>query len=222
LPRITSREIGFALDMHGCPNRCRHCYLGCPPNGDLTEHDLRWAAWLFRDYVKPGEDRPFIERLTVSSWYREPDYSDDYARLNVTLDETRSIPHGLVESTRKHFGREKLWETEAEIIARALNGPDGSGPVYGCPQPKLWFLVQGNWDVFPNMGTYTASWKLGNLKVDPVAEIIARFEHDNIPALRANATISVADLARRYGDPNSQLVDIGFAEHWLERCCACN
>ena len=205
--------------MHGCPNRCRHCYLGCPPNGDLTEHDLRWAAGLFRDYVKPGEDRPFIERLTVSSWYREPDYSDDYARLNVTLDETRRIPHGLVESTRKHFGREKLWQTEAEIIARALNG-NGSARAFGYPSPKLWFFVRGNWDVFSNMGSGAPSWKLGNLKRDPLHRIIAAFESDTAPALQANTTVSVVDLARRYGDPTSLLLDNGFAEYWLERHCA--
>lgn len=81
MPAIESREIGIALDMHGCPNRCRHCCLGRASNKHMTEDDVRWAAAQFRSYVKPGEGKPFIEKLSVSSWFREPDYSDDYERL---------------------------------------------------------------------------------------------------------------------------------------------
>ena len=68
----------MALDMHGCPNRCRHCYLGCPPNGNLTEADLRWAADQFR---------PLFDRMKVFSSFREPDFSDDYERLHDLCNE---------------------------------------------------------------------------------------------------------------------------------------
>ena len=357
MPEIASRNIGLALDMRGCPNRCRHCYLGCPPNGNLTEDDLRWAAAQFREYVKPGEGRPFIERLTVSSCYREPDFSDDYARLHelsnelsdggadryellsvwrlardgsyaewakrigpdtcqitffglqqtndwfyrrrgafrdclaaterlldvgmkprwqfflttkilpdldglmrlidamrlrervqtlggefvafihppdmsgeganithlaVTIDEARLVPDELLNASLPHLGRDSMWETEADIVSRAQSDPDSFGHPYGYPKPWLCFFVRGNWDVFPNMGTYTPMWKLGNLKTDSVAEIIGRFETDSSPALAMNRTVTVADLARRYGDPESRLVDIGFAELWFERYCAEN
>ncbi len=67
--------------MHGCPNRCRHCWLGKATSKHMTEDDLRWAAAQFRSYVRKGEDRPFIHKLHVDSWFREPDYSDDYERL---------------------------------------------------------------------------------------------------------------------------------------------
>lgn len=81
MPQIATREIAIALDMRGCPNRCRHCWLGCGANGRMGEDDLRWAAEQFRGYVKDGETEPFIRKLSVSSWYREPDHSDDYRRL---------------------------------------------------------------------------------------------------------------------------------------------
>jgi MoaA/NifB/PqqE/SkfB family radical SAM enzyme len=81
MPVITSREIGLALDMHGCPNRCRHCYLGARTNKDMTHEDLRWAAGQFKSCVRTGESRPFIEKLSVLSWTREPDFSNDYERL---------------------------------------------------------------------------------------------------------------------------------------------
>ncbi len=75
------RHIGIAMDMHGCPNRCRHCYIGALPGGSLNEDDLRWAAGRFRQYVRPGQDKPYFDQLSVLSWVREPDYSDDYERL---------------------------------------------------------------------------------------------------------------------------------------------
>lgn len=81
MPEITSREMNIALDMHGCPNRCRHCWLGCLPNGCLSEEDVRWAAAQFRDYLRPAGDEPFLTGLNVVTWVREPDFSDDYERL---------------------------------------------------------------------------------------------------------------------------------------------
>ena len=80
MPEIKSRDIAIALDMYGCPNRCRHCWLGCPPNRRMTKQDLRWAATQFRNYVRRGK-QPFIDKLSVMSWFREPDFSDDYERL---------------------------------------------------------------------------------------------------------------------------------------------
>ncbi len=31
MPAVPREQIGVALDMFGCPNRCRHCWLGPPP-----------------------------------------------------------------------------------------------------------------------------------------------------------------------------------------------
>ena len=44
MPRITRGRIGLALDMNGCPNRCRHCWLGSASNRRLSPDDVRWAA----------------------------------------------------------------------------------------------------------------------------------------------------------------------------------
>lgn len=81
MPEIKSKNIAVALDMHGCPNRCRHCYLGYGSDTKMSAQDLRWVAQLFRNYVRSGETVPFIGKLTVSSWFREPDFSDDYECL---------------------------------------------------------------------------------------------------------------------------------------------
>ena len=81
MPQFRSREIAVCVDMAGCPNRCRHCWLGNPANGHLSEEQFRWVARQFREWQYPGEDRPFIERLSVYSWYREPDYAANYREL---------------------------------------------------------------------------------------------------------------------------------------------
>lgn len=64
-------KIYVCLDMAGCPNRCKHCWIGHWPNGKLTEEDLRYVADQFR---------PFADCLMVDDWYREPDYVDDYRK----------------------------------------------------------------------------------------------------------------------------------------------
>jgi len=79
MPEIKTKKIGVALDMCGCPNRCRHCYLGSGTNEKLSKEDLRWMASQFRHYLKTTDTA--IESLAFSSFFREPDFSDDYRRL---------------------------------------------------------------------------------------------------------------------------------------------
>ncbi|MGN1143434.1 MAG: hypothetical protein ACI4SU_02625, partial [Anaerovoracaceae bacterium] len=81
------KKTTIALDMNGCPNRCRHCWIGHSPNGNLTEEDLKYAAAQFR---------PYTDCLEVYDWYREPDYHDDY-KLRWELCEQ------LSDRKREHF-----------------------------------------------------------------------------------------------------------------------
>lgn len=349
MPKIQSKEIGIALDMHGCPNRCRHCWLGSHPNGSMTEDDLRWAAAQFRDYIQ--KEKPFIESLEVSSWLREPDFSDDYERLAeleaelsngkpsrfellsiwrlardekyaewakkigpdtcqitffgmeettdwfyrrggafqdcikaterlldvgmkprwqlfltkkiipelgdllnlierlkirermqeefvlfmhppgfegegmkiahlcATLEDTKLIPDEITESTKKHMGKDKAWITEAESVSEFLTSESGLAPAYSYPDKILYFFIMSNWDVFSNMGTLQPWWKLGNLKMDSMQTIFDNFENDRIPAMQANCSVTIRDLAQRYGDPSSQLVFNGPESYWFERYC---
>ena len=64
--------LWVCLDMHGCPNRCLHCWLGHGANSNMREDDLRFMAEAFR---------PFTRELKVHSWYREPDFPDNYRKL---------------------------------------------------------------------------------------------------------------------------------------------
>jgi hypothetical protein len=94
VPAIDTDTIGVALDMHGCPNRCRHCWLSheVVSNRRMTEDDLRWVVEQFREFRRVGEQRAAWERLRVSTWVREPDYSRDYRRLYELEQELSNLP----------------------------------------------------------------------------------------------------------------------------------
>lgn len=66
------KEITVCLDMYGCPNRCRHCWLGVTPNGNMAISEIEFTARQFR---------PFTKCMQIDSWYREPDYRDNYQEL---------------------------------------------------------------------------------------------------------------------------------------------
>ena len=69
--RTIPKRINLVVDMHGCPNRCLHCWLGELPNNSLTDGDAEWIASLFRPYFKD---------LTFYSWLREPDFCPHYRK----------------------------------------------------------------------------------------------------------------------------------------------
>lgn len=81
MPPLHSRHIHLAFDVLGCPNACRHCYLGSNRTSKMSEQDVRWVVKAFREYARPGKDRPFVETVSVSTWFREPYYPGDYRRL---------------------------------------------------------------------------------------------------------------------------------------------
>jgi len=335
MPPITETRIGVALDMYGCPNRCRHCWLGVGTRRSLSEADLRWTAQQFRAAISRGQ--PTFQSLAVASSFREPDYADDYRQLHEletelgdgkseryellsiwrlardpsyaawakavgpdtcqisffgiesttdwfyrrrgafqdaltaterllevgmkprwqlfltirlipelpdllrlvdrlhlrervaalgaefqlfmhcpgpdgegrriehlrpTIDQVQALPAEVIESSRKHLGRDTLWFTEADLISQILEQRSWAPE----PPPMLWFFVLNNWDVYPNVGTLEPWWKLGNLKQDAVEAILCRFERDESPGLQALFHYPADRLAREYGDSIGQKV----------------
>jgi len=94
------KSLSLWVDMHGCPNRCLHCYLGHGPNGRMEEDDLRFAAGAFR---------PFAEELRVFSHLREPDFADNYKAL-------WALEAALSDRRTPHFELMSVW--------RAARDPD--------------------------------------------------------------------------------------------------
>lgn len=68
---MTDKSLMLVVDMYGCPNRCRHCWLGHMPNRKMEENADTWLV----DYFKP-----YFSRIAYYSWLREPDFCDDYEK----------------------------------------------------------------------------------------------------------------------------------------------
>jgi hypothetical protein len=134
MPRITASKIGLALDMHGCPNRCRHCWLGLASNRRLSPDDVRWAAGQFRGYLATA-DTP-IKSLSVLSSFREPDYADDYRHLYELEEE-------LSDGKPERFELLSIWrlarDPEYAPWARSV-GPDTCQiSFFGMEATNDWF-----------------------------------------------------------------------------------
>ena len=86
-------KVTVCLDMAGCPNRCRHCWLGVTPNGRLYLNDLQYMAEAFH---------PFAKDLSVCSWYREPDYLNNYQELF-------ALENHLSATQTPHFELMSFW-----------------------------------------------------------------------------------------------------------------
>jgi len=72
-------SLNIAVDMAGCPNRCRHCWLGSHKNGNMTTDDFRSIASQFKNW-RNGHGQG-IKKLGLFTWWREPDFRDDYRNL---------------------------------------------------------------------------------------------------------------------------------------------
>ena len=71
--------LGVAVDMAGCPNRCRHCWLGSHRNGNTSVDEFKEIAEQFKNWR--DENGEGIRELGFFTWWREPDYRDDYREL---------------------------------------------------------------------------------------------------------------------------------------------
>jgi hypothetical protein len=83
-------KAAVEMDMFGCPNRCKHCWIGHSKNAQVPTEDFIWVAEQFRNYQQDGQQ--FFDSLEFSSWYREPEYSDNYKELWDICKQLSTIP----------------------------------------------------------------------------------------------------------------------------------
>lgn len=72
-------KAAVIMDMHGCPNRCRHCWLGHGKNAGIPVEELKRVAEDFKSYRRDG--RLFFTELIFNTGYREPDFAANYREL---------------------------------------------------------------------------------------------------------------------------------------------
>ena len=71
IKEMINKPLILAVDMHGCPNRCKHCWIGHMPNREMEESA---DVWIVNHFI------PYFKNITYYSWLREPDFCDDYAQ----------------------------------------------------------------------------------------------------------------------------------------------
>lgn len=81
MPAFRNGEISLAFDICGCPNRCRHCWLGQASTRGI---DLQRAVELYRELKALLNAKGGYFDLTkvkyFSTYFREPHYCEDYRR----------------------------------------------------------------------------------------------------------------------------------------------
>ena len=146
-----------------------------------------------------GEFDIFVH--TPGAWGR----ALDIERLRPTIQDVQKIPCELLESSRKHFGKEALWETEGELCQQILTRESWFGYAIE-PAHMPWFIITSEFDVFYNAFGYDPWFCLGNIQREPLAVILGRFENNDTPGLRTVFTIPPQELVRKYGQFDSQCV----------------
>ena len=109
------------------------------------------------------------------------------------------IPEGLIPC---YYGYDEL-ETEAELCARLQ---DDAAPYVPHSGQELVLYVSNTYDLFFNFTHMRPEWRIGNLKTDPIDELVRRITEEDTPALRLARSVSLGELVRRFGDPSSQRV----------------
>ncbi len=97
MPLLKSDAIGLAFDLRGCPSACRHCYLGTAAAPYVRQEEMRPAVEQFRAFRRDGEAQPLFSRITVASWFHEPDYVPNYRELFALEAELSAGPSGRLE-----------------------------------------------------------------------------------------------------------------------------
>ena len=70
--------LGIMVDLAGCPNRCRHCWLGEHRNGCMGAQEFIKIAIQFKRACEAVENG--CRELSFFSWWREPDFPQGLPR----------------------------------------------------------------------------------------------------------------------------------------------
>ena len=91
--------------------------------------------------------------------------------------------------------------SEKELYSELIND---SAHFVPHNKDKIVLYIANNYDLFFNFTHMRPEWRIGNLKKDPIAQLISRVLEEDIPALREARSITISELVQQYGDPLSQ------------------
>lgn len=133
-------------------------------------------------------------------------------RLNPIRIQKGDVPPELIP----YYWNYDALRTEAELCAglrdeRSHFVPHNDGDVV--------LYIANNYDLYFNFTHMRPEWRIGNLKTDPMEELVRRVTEEDTPALREARRITLGELVSRYGDPDSQrLFQAEDYQQWLLNC----
>ncbi len=93
--------------------------------------------------------------------------------------------------------------TEKELCGKWKDSPSH---VVFHNEEDIVIYVSNTYDLFFNFTHMLPEWRIGNLKTDPMEELIRRIIEEDIPALRIAREVTLGELVQRYGDASSEKV----------------
>ncbi|MCR5754775.1 MAG: radical SAM protein [Acetatifactor sp.] len=91
--------------------------------------------------------------------------------------------------------------SEKELCAGLINDSSHFVP---HNDGKIVLNTANNYDLFFNFTHMQSEWRIGNLKKDPIDELVRRVIEEDIPSLQEAGNVTVSELVQRYGDPLSE------------------
>lgn len=107
-----------------------------------------------------------------------------------------NIPKELIPY---HPGYDELFP-ECELIEKLKKD---SSPI-ALDDEETVLYVSNEYDLYFNYEHMRPEWRIGNLKRDPIEELMRRIDERDTFALSGLASASVSELAVKYGDPSSK------------------
>lgn len=102
--KIYDNKICISFDVFGCPQRCKHCWLGHPEHSNMNiEEVFSFFKKIKKEQQKNNYFGAKIEYLGID--FREPRFGDDYKELYNKVDKI----NGCSLEAEKDFELISLW-----------------------------------------------------------------------------------------------------------------
>ncbi len=140
MAEYVDKEVSFAFDIYGCPNRCRHCWLGHASSTVMDRDKVYREFERIRKHVKDGLEKPHLDNVRYFAHdFREPDFSDDYRELHET-----ELKYSNGVNFRREYELLSVWrlarDKEYARWAKTTIGPEKCQiTLFGIGETNDWF-----------------------------------------------------------------------------------
>ncbi len=140
MAEYVDKEVSLAFDIYGCPNRCRHCWLGHASATVMDRGKVYREFERIRKYVKHGLEKPHLDNVRYFAHdFREPDFSDDYQELHET-----ELKYSNGVNFRREYELLSVWRLArdkeyAEWAKRTIGPEKCQVTLFGIGETNDWF-----------------------------------------------------------------------------------